>query len=354
VIAGLTGIDGLDAPCRKHPDPFDGFGALAARAFPESDRDTVVLFSGWVSWLAYFDDLRDDGPLGRDGIRLGHHYRALLSIVDNTGSLSLSSIFTGSAARATLAAPADACTGDQGSGRPDSAAKANGTVTGIPGAARRVRGDAQVRLGDAVGVDVGVQRFAGLWAETSARAGAGWRRRFRGDLLWHWRASLIEGRNRREGRVPSPGEFEWLRRKTNGALLFLLPEAMLGIEVPDRVARSEPWRRLVDACNDVTGWCNDLASARREARLGDPHNYVLVLAHHLRLGLASAAALVRARVAERMAQMHAAARELPAVFARSGLDRASACAVSRVAVTLLGAPRGQLEWLRESERYQKN
>ncbi|WP_020523156.1 terpene synthase family protein [Catelliglobosispora koreensis] len=274
----LEDIEGLDAPSRRKDGPFTGFGALAARAFAESDVATVNLFARWVSWLAAFDDLRDDTGLGTSPVALSAMYKELLSTVD--------------------------------------------------GQSRH-------------------PRFGPLWRATASRCGPAWRQRFRRDLLLHWHGSLHEAANRRSGRIPAPQEFVQLRRITNGAIVFLLFEPMLRIEVPPAVAESRPWRSLVQAANDVTAWCNDLASAYREER----HNYVHVLTHHLRCSVAEAEAQVRQRIASRMADLHAAARVLPEEFERQNLDRATSCALSRVAVTYLGAPRGHLEWLHESPRY---
>ena len=292
-LLALEAIEGLDAPCRRHPgepaltgalapDSGAGFAAMASRALPESDLATAVLFGQWVAWFARFDDERDNGPMGTDLGRLNRRYRKLLAIVDGA------------------------------------------------------RGD---------------DAFAGLWRQTATRVGPQWAQRFRHGLRQHWRGSLAEAANRRRGRMPAPAEFVRLRRITNGAMLLLLPEAMLRVDVPWPVARSAAWQGLVDSCNDVIAWCNDLASVHRESARGDPHNFVLVIAHAYGMSRSAAAAHVRARIARRMADLHRAARELPSTFDSLALDRATACAVSRVAVTFLGSPRGHLEWLQESTRY---
>jgi hypothetical protein len=206
---------------------------------------------------------------------------------------------------------------------------------------------------------VGVRRagdevFAGLWRQTASRVDPQWARRFRYGLRQHWRGSLIEAANRQSSRVPTPAEFVQLRRITNGAMVLLLPEAMLRVDIPLPLAQSSAWRALVDACNDVVGWCNDLASVQRESARGDIHNFVLVIAHALGISQASAAARVRERIARRMLDMHLAARALPSTFDSLGLDRRTACDVSRVAVTFLATPRGHLEWIRESSRYDRS
>ncbi len=267
------------------PDSGARFAAMASRALPESDLESVLLFGQWIGWFARFDDERDDGPMGKDMARLNRRYRELLAIVD--GALS------------------------------DDA-------------------------------------FARLWRRTATRVGPQWAQRFRHGLRQHWRGSLTEAANRHRGHIPAPAEFVQLRRITNGAMVLLLPEAMLRVNVPWPVAQSTAWRTLVDSCNDVIAWCNDLASVRRESARGDIHNFVLVLAHAHGISWSAAAARVRERIARRMADMHTAARALPSTFDSLGLDRSTACDVSRVAVTFLGTPRGHLEWIQESTRYDRS
>jgi hypothetical protein len=189
--------------------------------------------------------------------------------------------------------------------------------------------------------------FSGLWERTCERVGAGWRRRFHEALRQHRIGCVREAGDRRDGRIPAPGEYESLRRMANGPYLFLLPEPVLRVEVPAAVAASPPWLTLLDCANDITAWCNDLVSVHRETTF----NYMIVLAHHRGLTQAQATAFIRKRIATRLEDMTVAAQQLPDVFTACGLDRPAACDVSRVAMTLLGTPGGHLEWLRESARY---
>lgn len=307
-------VPALAAPCRRHADEavIDAavldwaaasglagrtprvklraarFGEMAARAFPETPRADVVLFGQWLVWLFAFDDLRDDGPLGRDEAATDRLYAQVTAAFDEP-----------------------------------------------PGA----------------GAHPVVTTFADLWARTAARASASWQAVFRAHLAEHRAACGSEARFRQAGRPPSIGEYAELRRHANGPFMFDLAEPILHARVPDELRDAPAWQELFAACNDVTAWCNDVASAAKERSRGDVHNFVLVLAAGRGVSLAEATAEVLDRIEARMRDLTVAARALPADFRRLRLPQAACREASRVAVTLLGAPRGHLEWLLESARY---
>ncbi|MEV6971702.1 terpene synthase family protein [Hamadaea sp. NPDC051192] len=264
------------------------FGEMASRAFPETKAPEVILFGQWLVWLFVFDDLRDDGPLGWDEAAVDRLYDAVLSSCDTVPPLDAHPV---------------------------------------------------------------VRAFRDLWSRTAPRGSASWRAMFRVHLAEHRAACRYEARFRSTRRLPSPSEYAHLRRQANGSFLFDLPEPVLGAELPGGLRTSAAWRDLLSACNDVTAWCNDVASAAKESARGDVHNYVLVLAHDQGVSLAAAAAEVLDRIAARIDDLTAAARALPAEFARLDLSKAAARDASKVAMVLLGAPRGHLEWLLESSRY---
>jgi Terpene synthase family 2, C-terminal metal binding len=304
-------VPALAAPCRRHKDEpaveqaihewayrhfpqlrpatlrAARFGAMASRAFPEAKATETILFGQWLVWLFAFDDLRDDGPLGRDEDAVDRLYDAILA----------------------------ACEQPSQSAHPV------------------------------------VQAFGDLWPRTAERADDSWRSAFQDHLAEHRAACRSEARFRLTGRIPSPIEYAHLRRQANGSFLFDLPEPVLGAVLPERLRDSAPWRELLSACNDVTAWSNDIASAAKESAHGEVHNYVLVLAHDRRTSLTEAAAEVLDRICVRMTDLTNAARALPAEFARLGLSQVAARDASKVAMVLLGAPRGHLEWLLESARY---
>ncbi|MEV4564774.1 terpene synthase family protein [Nonomuraea sp. NPDC049419] len=187
--------------------------------------------------------------------------------------------------------------------------------------------------------------FADLWRVTSVRMSDRWRARFAVGLQRQYDACRTEADNRAAGRMPTIEEYPELRRGTVGPYLYDLVEPCLRVEVPAWVHESEPWRLLVDACSDVTAWCNDVASRPKER--GDVHNFVVLAMRQLGLGEREATAWVLDRIAARCQDMRQAARRLPL----DDLAPAAARDVSKVACAYLAAPRAHLDWLLESKRY---
>lgn len=294
-------VAALGAPCRHHKrereisaavdrwagrlvaDPGPArFGEMASRAFPETDADDVVLFGQWLVWLFAFDDLRDDGPIGRDEAATDRLY------------------------------------------------------------ARVLAGDASTPI---------APTFGELWELTAPRATTGWRQAFQEHMAQHRAACRSEARFRQIGRSPTIHEYAVLRRQANGPFMFDLAEPILGVRLPDELRATRPWQTMLESCNDITAWCNDIASAEKERAQGDVHNYVLVIAQEHDVDLDTATDAVLDRIARRVTDLEDAARALSLEFGRLDLDHKTARDASKVAVTLLGAPRGHLEWLLESSRY---
>lgn len=187
--------------------------------------------------------------------------------------------------------------------------------------------------------------FADLWRVTSARMSDRWRARFAVNLRRQHEACRAEADNRASGRMPAIEEYPVLRRGTVGPYLFDLVEPCLRVEVPDWVHECESWQELVDACSDVTAWCNDVASRPKER--DDAHNLVVLAGRQLGLAERDAVAWVLDRIARRCQDMRRAARRLPL----HDLPPAAARDVSKVACAYLAAPRAHLDWLLESARY---
>ncbi|WP_326821224.1 terpene synthase family protein [Streptosporangium sp. NBC_01756] len=303
-------IPAMAAPCRMHPaverielslagwarevglEPPEGarFERMAGRAFAGFGVDAALLFAKWLTWLFHFDDEWDEKPAGH-----------ATEIVE-----------------ATFARLG------------------------------RLAGAVPPRTAGGTPVEVA---FQDLWRLTAGRMSTHWRERFARGLREQGAACRTEAENRRTGRVPSVGEYPALRRGTAGPYLFDLVEPCLGVEVPPALRESPTWRTLVDACNDVTAWCNDVASYPKERAHGDVHNYVTVAADTFGFADADAVAWVNDRIAERAGDLRAAAIRLPEMFDRFGIPAAQARDLSKVACAFLAAPRAQLEWLLESSRY---
>lgn len=187
--------------------------------------------------------------------------------------------------------------------------------------------------------------FADLWRVTSVRMSDPWRARFAVGLQRQYDACRTEAENRAAGRMPTLEEYPALRRGTVGPYLYDLVEPCLRVEVPVWVHESEPWQLLVNACSDVTAWCNDVASRPKER--GDAHNFVVLAMRQLGLSEREATAWVLDRIAARCQDMRKAARRLPL----DDLEPKTARDVSKVACAYLAAPRAHLDWLLESKRY---
>ncbi|MEV7009358.1 terpene synthase family protein [Streptosporangium sp. NPDC051022] len=327
-LAEWTREVGLDTPSSA------GFDRMAGRAFAGSGADSTLLFAKWLTWLFHFDDEWDEKPAGRAA-----------GIVEAT--------FT-RLARHTAETGRDTTETDQDTAETDrDTAETKGAVPlrSPGGAAPWPAGFSPfppLQARSATPVEVA---FRNLWEETAPRMSARWRERFTRGLAAQGAACRTEAENRCAGRVPSAAEYPALRRGTAGPYLFDLVEPCLGVEVPAGLRESPTWRTLVDACNDVTAWCNDVASHHKEQANGDMHNYVTVAAHAFGLSNTDAVAWVNDRIAERAEDLRAAARRLPGLFDRFGLSPVQARNASKVACAFLAAPRAQLEWLLESSRY---
>lgn len=192
--------------------------------------------------------------------------------------------------------------------------------------------------------------LAELWQQTSDRAGPHWRTRFLTHLWQHRQGCVAETRNRCSGRIPGSREYVALRRKVNAIPLFDLPEVVLRSEIPDWLFRTPEWQTLFYGSNDVTAWCNDIASMDREAASGQSNNYVFVIAEERGLTPSQAIDVVQNLIAERCDEMQAACAAIPA-RCEAAMARPAATYACRAACGLLALPRAHLDWLLISPRY---
>ncbi len=265
------------------------FERLACRVFPDAPQARVALFTRWLLWLFAFDDLRDETPFGGSATEVDALYEEMARAVRR-------------------------------------------------GSPRAGAGPLEITLAE-------------LWRETSEGMSGEWRRRFRIHLEWHRQGCADEAVGRRTGAPPSLEEYPRLRRRTNGPFMLDLVEPVLGVELPERLVRARSWQRLFDRVNDVTAWCNDVASYPHESGLGDSCNYVALAVGELELEPLTAITWVGERIEEALAGMAAAAEALDSEPAWRELDPSVREEADLVVDTLLAVPRAQLDWLVESGRY---
>ncbi|MFJ2786477.1 MULTISPECIES: terpene synthase [unclassified Streptomyces] len=271
-------------------------GLLAAWTHPAADEADLALVAMWMSWLFLLDDRIDEGALGRDTDLL------------------------------------------------------------------------ELRLQDLQAVALGVSgpttaMGRGL-AEIIGLAGGGmptwWRLRFRRNVADYLAACVWQAAHRQAGQVPAPADFP-ARRRAFGAIIpsFDLIERTDGVLLAPSVHCSRPYQVLLLAAADLVCWTNDLMTAGKEAALGDPHNLVLVTAHHEKLDRPAAARIVSAGCERRLRDHARARRELGALLSgvKEGPDRSRAWQARQVrqaeycADALLLWVRGHLEWGLVTPRY---
>jgi len=58
------------------------YGVLAARAYPQADRDTLQIAADWIAWLFFMDDQCDEAGIGRDPQRLAALHERFLAVLE--------------------------------------------------------------------------------------------------------------------------------------------------------------------------------------------------------------------------------------------------------------------------------
>ncbi|MGV9598238.1 terpene synthase family protein [Streptosporangium sandarakinum] len=242
----------------------------------------------------------------------------------------------------------------------------------------------RVARGDEPGPAAVERAFADLWRACAPRMSDGWREGFLAGLAAQ-RAALFRAA------VPAAGDYPPFGRDRFGRYLFDLVEPCAGVEAPAAVRRSPHWAAVVEASCDVVTWCTDLVSGGGylTAAAGLPGSTAGLTGSTVDLtgsmaGLAGSTggrngtagpdcgdggdgasdrggaggrdggdpvAWVTDRLVERMDDLWTAARAIPQVVERRGLDTAAAREVIQVTCAFLTIPRAYLEWLLESPRY---
>ncbi|MFE0046705.1 terpene synthase family protein [Streptomyces albireticuli] len=213
--AHAFGLDRTPAAAQRLADM--GCGMFSALYCPRADRDGAVLMAQWIIWLFLWDDLFDDGPLGRDPAA----FRTAVAQVDRA-----------------LEPP-----GRAGEGPTLPLARA----------------------------------LADLWGTFHARATGTARRRFPESVRLYLQAMADETANRAAERIPDLDSYLRLRR-VNGATRSSIDmmEGLQGAEVPDAL-RHGLYGELRAFASEVWLWSNDTYTVRKDLHYRNPHNLVLVL-----------------------------------------------------------------------------
>ncbi|MFB4315602.1 terpene synthase family protein [Actinomadura sp. 21ATH] len=190
-----------------------------------------------------------------------------------------------------------------------------------------------------------------LWQATGRLMSREWRRRFLAHLDEHRAGCADQAVHRRTRRLPAPGEYAALRRRGAAPYLYDLIEAVLGVELPERLLGLPAFQDLLQGTADVLNWSNDVASYGRESVLGDAHNLVIVLSATYGVDAARAGGRVADLIAARSDGVLAGARAMVGVIDKLRLTPAECAAARQVVRVLLGAPRAHIDWLAESGRY---
>lgn len=195
------------------------FAWLAARAFPDAALRELCIIADFNTWLFILDDQCDEAPAGRKADYLKSIMTGLTDILRSNRSVT----------------PAEG---------PLPAALSN------------------------------------IWERMRAISTPAWRLRFIRSMDEYFTACIWEAENREAGIVPSVEEYVKMRPYT-GALLADIEaiEIIEKIHLKEEVAEQALLQRMVQACNNIVCWSNDLFSCAKEARQGDVHNLVLVLQH---------------------------------------------------------------------------
>ncbi|WP_343745565.1 hypothetical protein [Chitinophaga sp.] len=128
-----------------------------------------------------------------------------------------------------------------------------------------------------------------IWERMKAISSPEWQQRFIRSMEDYFNSCLWEAQNRENRIVPTVADYVRMRPYT-GALLADV-EAIDIIEkiyLPADMLQHALLKRMVQACNNIVCWANDLFSFPKEHKAGDVHNLVLVLQHERQCSLQEA------------------------------------------------------------------
>ncbi len=205
------------------------FAWLVARTFPDAPFEELCLIADFNAWLFLFDDQCDEAAQGKKSAYLRTIMTGLLDILRNNKVYS----------------PVDA-------------------------------GPFPAALSD-------------IWARMRAISKPAWRLKFIRSVQDYFEACIWESENREAGQTPSVKEYVRMRPFT-GALLADVDaiDIIEKIYLPEDMLQNAILQRMIQACNNVVCWTNDIISCQKEALQGDVHNLVLVLHHEKKYSLQEA------------------------------------------------------------------
>jgi hypothetical protein len=266
------------------------FAQFAAQTYPAVAQPALFLIADWFAWLFLLDDQFDDGLVGRDPERVKSLMADVMALLD---------------------APVD--------------------------------GPSPIALDAAPPI---ITAFADLWRRTARTTTAHWRRRFADHVVAGGLAAFWEADNRVSGRIPDVHEYVEQRRHTGAIYVCMdLIEPLHGIELPPQVYQDPAFQGALQAACDVVCWTNDLYSLDKERSLGENHNLVCVVEHHLGLGRAAAVDRVVADIDARTRDYESC--ELGAARCHPEYERELAVCLDGMRSWM----RGNLDWSASTPRY---
>jgi hypothetical protein len=205
------------------------FAWLAARAFPDAALHELCIIADFNTWLFILDDQCDEAATGRKADYLKSMMAGLMDILLHNRQIL-----------------------------PEHGAP-------LPAA------------------------LSSIWDRMRAISSPAWRMRFIHSMEDYFTSCIWEAENREAGIVPTVAEYVQMRPFT-GALLADIEaiEIIEKIYLPRNVVEQPLLQRMIQACNNIVCWSNDLFSCTKESRQGDVHNLVLVLQHHRQISLQEA------------------------------------------------------------------
>ena len=269
---------------------------LAARSFPDANREDLVLATDLFGFYFLFDD-QFDSELGLDPVRVARICDPLIGIVN--GDLD-----------GTKSSPVAAS-------------------------------------------------FADLWQRSTEGMSSRWRARAAYHWEWYFathpsealgraRAARADGRDQE---LPDRASYLMLRRGTGGTETVIDMIERFAAEVPAVAFHSPQLRLMRQLAADIPSFSNDVRSYRKEAARGDAYNLVMILQHQRQCGLEEASTAVLAETQWMIDEYARLAVEIPELCTRLGLTGHQRRAVERYASGLASWVGGYLDWEDHTLRY---